>query len=307
LGANCTVPTAREVFFPTVPHDPAALEGLEKRFFESVRQRNGTYKYTYATRLDDLNDLVSGMLPADRPLHLMDVAASSGITTLDWTSSLDRLGIQYTMTAGDINIDAYLLSVGKYLHVLVDRTGYPLQYDVFGHAIPNPPARRKLPLYLPWILLFKSAIARKFERCRRSSALGAAREHPERNIGCRAVTLVSPRLLANNRIELIEDDILTNRTITGRYHAIRAANILNRSYFDEPALVAILENLRRRLVENGLLIVCSTSGDLFNDSHCTTSNDGTVFALRADSRFDVAGRLGKGAALEDLVLGLRPT
>jgi hypothetical protein len=307
MRASTTVPTARQLFFPAVPHDPVTLEGLEKTFFGSIQQRNGTYKYTYANRLDDLNDLVAALLPSDRPLRLMDVAASSGITTLDWANSLDRLGIRYTMTAGDINVTAYLLSVGKYLHALVDGTGHPLQYDIFGHAVPNPPARRKIPFYLPWILLFKSAIALNFERCLRSSTLGASHEHPKRKIGCRAVTLVSPRLLTNNHIEIIEDDILTNRTIAGRYHAIRAANILNRSYFDEPALVAILENLRQRLVEGGLLIVCSTAGDLCDDPSASIANHGTVLTLRGDHRFEVSGRLGRGSVLEELLLRLPPT
>lgn len=307
MRAKTTIPTAQELFFPAVSHDPGTLQDLEKSFFGNIRQHNGTYKYTYANRLDDLNDLVAGLLPPDRPLHLMDVAASSGITTLDWANSLERRGVQYTMTAGDINIHAYLLSVGEHLHVLFDGTGYPLQYDIFGHAVPNPPARRMLAFYLPWILLFKLALARNFELCRRSATQGAEHEHPGRRIRCRTVSLVSPRLLANDRIELIEDDILTNRTIYGRYHVIRAANVLNRSYFDESALVTILKNLRQRLVVSGLLIVCSTTGDPSNNPSASIANDGTVFTLRGDNSFEVSGRLGQGSVLEGLVLDLPPT
>ena len=58
------------------------------------------------------------------------------------------------MTAGDLNIGSYLVSIGRRLHVLADSTGYPLQYEIDGHAVPNPAARRMLPLYLPFILLF---------------------------------------------------------------------------------------------------------------------------------------------------------
>jgi hypothetical protein len=306
MSAKTTFPTARELFFPAVPHQPETLEELEKSFFGSIRQRNGTYKYTYANRLDDLNDLVAGLMPSHRPLRLMDVAASSGITTLDWANSLDRLGIQYTMTAGDINVTACLLSVGKHLHVLADGTGYPLQYDIFGHAVPNPPARRMLPLYFPWMLLFKAAIACKFESCRHSATRVAGQADSGRKISCRTISLVSPRLLANNHIELIEDNILTNFSIHGQYHAIRAANILNRSYFDEPSIVAILVNLRRRLAPGGMLVVCSSTGDQFNKPSTKISNDGTVFALRGDNRFEVAGRLGQGSVLESLVLELPP-
>jgi len=301
-----TIPTARQLFFPPVPHDPEILEGLERSFFGTIRQRNGTYKYTYANRLDDLNSLVAGLLPSDQPLRLMDVAISSGITTLDWANSLDRLGIPYTLTGGDLNIHGYLLSFGKQLNVLVDRMGYALQYDVFGHGFPNPPARRMLPFYLPWILLFKSLIPRDFEQWRLAMAQEAEQDGPGRRIGCRSVTLVSPRLLHNDRIELIEDDLVNNWTIHDRYHALRAANILNRSYFDEPTLIAIIANLRRRLVEGGLLIVCSTTGDQSNRPSATTSNDGTVFTVGGDDGIKVVGRLGQGSAVEDLVLGLQP-
>jgi len=305
MRAKPTIPTARQLFFPTVPHDAETLEELERRFFGTFRQRNGTYKYTYANRLDDLNSLVAGLLPSARPLRLMDVAISSGITTLDWANSLDRLGISYSLTGGDLNIHAYLLSIGKHLNVLVDRTGYPLQYDVFGHAIPNPPARRMLPLYLPWILLFNSLIPRNIEQWRRTMAPEGEPAGPGRKIGCRPVILVSPRLLQNDHIELIEDDLVNNWTIRDRYHVIRAANILNRDYFDEPTLIAILANLRRRLVANGLLIICSTTGDLSGPSSAT-SNDGTVFTVGRDGEIKVLSRLRKGSAVEDLVLGLQP-
>ena len=307
MRARTPVPTARQLFFPAVPLDPTIQEELEREFFATIRQCNGTYKYTYANRLDDLNSLVAGLLPPPRPVRLMDVAVSSGITTLDWVNSLDRFGIQYTMTAGDLNFCAYLLSLGRHLNVLVDSSGYPLQYDIFGRAVPNPPPRRKLPVYLPWILLFRLALTARFEHCRRSDSRGVEHDHAGSWIKCRPVTLASPGLVGNDRIELIEDDILNNRTIRNRYHVIRAANILNRSYFDEPMLVAILANLRQRLVEGGLLVVCSTTGDYDKNPLARISNDATVFTLRVDNRFEVAGRLGMGSVLEDLVLDLQPT
>jgi hypothetical protein len=307
MKVKTPVPTAQQLFFPTVPVDPATQEERERVFFATIRQHNGTYKYTYANRLDDLNTLVAGLLPPPRPVRLMDVAVSSGITTLDWVNSLDRLGIPYTMTAGDLNLCAYLMSLGRHLKVLVDNSGHPLQYDIFGQAVTNPPRRRMLPVFLPWIFLFKLALAFKFQRARDVACQGVEHEYANSGIRCRLVTLASPRLVGNDRIELIEDDILNNHTIRGRYHVIRAANILNRSYFDEPALVAILRNLRQRLVEGGRLVVCSTTGDEYGNRAAKISNDATVFALRPDKRFEVAGRLGMGSVLEDLVLDLQPT
>jgi hypothetical protein len=303
---STNIPTARNLFFPPEPHNPRALEVLESAFFGSVRQRNGTYKLTYAHRLNDLNDVVAELLPTDRPLRLMDVAVSSGVTTLDWANALDRLGIVYIMTAGDIGIRAYLLELGWSFSVLVDQNGYPLQYEIFGHAVPNPPARRMLPLYLPWIMYLNATVRRHFEGARAvRPADGAARLAP--SVSCRALTLVSPRLVANRHIELVEDDILTNRTIHDCFHVIRAANILNRSYFDEPTITDISTNLGQRLVEGGLLVVCRTSDDPDEKVPAPTLNNGTIFMWRGNNGFSVVSRIGRGSEVEDLVLAVQPS
>jgi hypothetical protein len=164
MRARTAAPTARQLYFAPAPPAPQAREEAEARFFRSIRQSNGTYKTTYKNRLDDLNRLVAGLLPPCRPLRLMDLAVSSGVTTLDWVDSLDRLGVEYTMTAGDLNIRAYFLALGRHLGVLVDGRGYPLQFEIFGRAVPNPPARRMLPLYLPWMALLRLAAALQFRQ-----------------------------------------------------------------------------------------------------------------------------------------------
>ena len=306
MRARRPTATARQLFFPAVPLERAVQEKLERSFFKAVRQHNGTYKYTYGNRLDELNEFVADLLPPARPLRLLDVAISSGITTLDWLSSLDRLGIEYTMTAGDVNLWAYLFSLGRHLHVLVDRTGYPLQYDLFGRAVPNPPARRTLPVFLPFIVLLRLLLKARFEHCSRTASAGGEYNSARSWIRCRPLTLVTPRLLENKHIELIEDDILHDHAIRDRFHVIRAANILNRSYFDEAELVAILANLRQRLVEGGLLVICGTIGDECKGRPARISNHASVFALREDSRFELTGRLGTGSVVEDLVLELQP-
>src|SRR5215212_2191501 len=141
------VPTLREVLLPDEPRDEKSQEELEVRFFYSIKLKNGIRKYTYPGRLDDLNDLVNRLLPPHRPLKVMDVAVSSGVNTLEWIDALRRAGVDCHMVAGDLNVNAFLVSVGKRLHVLVDGAGYPLQFDIFGRAVQNPPGRRKLALY----------------------------------------------------------------------------------------------------------------------------------------------------------------
>src|SRR5687768_11687066 len=100
------IPTANELYFSNTPADSAHLETLEKRFFQSVGLPNGTWKTTSYRRLDDLNALVQGFLPSDRPLDVMDVAVSSGVSTLEWLESMERAGIECRMTAGDAAADA---------------------------------------------------------------------------------------------------------------------------------------------------------------------------------------------------------
>lgn len=69
--------------------------------------KNGTYKITLAHRLEDLNALVNSLLPR-RPLKIVDVAVSMGISTLEWVEALDNAGIEHSMTAGDVFVNGYL-------------------------------------------------------------------------------------------------------------------------------------------------------------------------------------------------------
>ena len=97
----------RTVFDATV-RDADQLEMLEDLFFRNIHLPNGTFKTTYRRRLDDLNALVRSHLPPRRPLDCMDVAVSSGVSTLEWIEFLAESGVQCRMTAGDAQVHAYL-------------------------------------------------------------------------------------------------------------------------------------------------------------------------------------------------------
>jgi hypothetical protein len=285
------IPTAWQIYFASRVASADDRQRSESDFFGSIRLANGTYKTTYAHRLDDLNDFVSGLLPRDRRVSLMDVAISSGITTLEWMVSLEKAGIQFRMTAGDLALDAWLVSLGSHLRVLLDRDGCPLQYDFFGRAVPRPGPRQYfakygIPIRLTDLILSATRRRRSFdEMC--ASGLGM--------ITWRRVPLVIPGLLDRPDIEIIEDDLSRNE-LGRRFTALRAANILNRSYFDEDRITDILKRLRRRLVDGGLLIVCRTTRPGLNDA--------SVFSLSSGRRFTVVGRLNAGSDVEELVLAL---
>jgi hypothetical protein len=278
------IPTARDLYFASGPVDARRQEDLEREFFSSIKLKNGVYKYTYSNRLDDLNAVVEPLLPPARPLQLMDVAISSGISTLEWMESLERAGIEHHMTAGDLTLNNYLVSVGRHLHVLVDKTGYPLQFDVWGRAIPNPPGKRRLAIYFLPLMLLKIAL-RRWSTAMRPNSL----------ISHRHVALVSPRLRRPKNLRLIEDDILNNAGLSRCYHVIRAANILHREYFDDPTIEKIIANLRSRLADGGLLIICKTEDP-------PLGNMASVYRLTRERRFEIVARIGGGSELDDLML-----
>lgn len=292
-------PTAREIY-DVAPSSRAAgeQEGYEKRFFCRVRQKNGVFKTTWAHRFDALNPRVNRLLPPERPIQVMDIAISSGVSTLEWVESLKAAGIDHHMVAGDSSVAAFLVSLGPGLDVLADRDGHPMHFDVFGRGVPSSADTAALAL---GVELLKRTFAAVFWA---QPALGRAlrgevpRFEGRVGISCRPITLVSPRLQGSASIEIVEDDILTNtdRRLERRFHAIRAANILNRDYFDEASLVRSLRNLRSRLRPAGLLIVCRT--------HAHGMNHGEVFRLEAGGRFVSMERFGEGSEIAPLVLGL---
>lgn len=289
------IPTAFQMFFAAhgTEADPRELEEREDLFFHSIELRNGTRKTTRHRRLDDLNALVQKLLPPQRPLEIMDVAVSSGVSTAEWLIALENAGVQCRMLAGDAVVHAFLISWGPSLRALSDRTGHLMQLDINGEAVRMPPPRRRDRIrYLPHMLLMRIA-TRLFD-------LGKMDPPVQHRLGasCRPLTLMSPSLNRLPQLRAVEDDILLNRDYSRRFHVLRAANILNLAYFDTATLQRMLRNLRARLLAGGLLVVCRT-----NDAEV---NNASVFTLREDGRFTLTARLNEGSEIEHLVLGLPP-
>jgi hypothetical protein len=294
VSMNPTVPTAFELYFArSARPGERQLEEREDLFFHSIELRNGTRKTTRHRRLDDLNALVQKLLPMQRPLEIMDVAVSSGVSTAEWLIELERAGVECNMLAGDAVVDAFLISVGPRLRALVDRTGHLMQLDVGGEAIRMPPPRRRDRMrYLPYRLLMKAA-AGLFDLSR--GAKGGPTQH-RLGIACLPLTLMSPSLSQLPQLRAVEDDILLNTSYTQRFHVLRAANILNLAYFDTATLERMVRNLRSRLLPGGLLIVCRTNEQSVNNA--------TVFTLEKDGRLTATAHLNEGSEITDLVLRL---
>ena len=254
---------------------------METSFFARLQLRNGTFKTTGDRRLDDLNELVGSLLPRGRTLEILDTAVSSGITTLEWYEHLRSLGVQVHLSAGDLFCEAELLSWGRHFHVLADDTGHVLQYETAGLAWrPWTTAGDWIPLYAPAV---------------RATALFFRLLKLLRRPARRALRLFSPRLLAVAGIDLFEDDLFEEKpAFAQKFDVIRAANILNIAYFSKEKLELAIIRLAARLKTGGLLIVNRTTQE--------GVNHGSVFRLGADRKFSVAGRVGEGSEIEDLLL-----
>jgi hypothetical protein len=287
------IPTANQMYFGQLPDEPAHVEALEVVFFKSVGLPNGTWKTTSHRRLDDLNALVLPHLPSRRPLEVMDVACSSAVSSVEWLESLQHAGVDCRMIAGDASVNAFVLSIGRNLHALVDRHGRTMQYEIGGVGIEVPLRKRKMPRYGLQVLFIKTLA--KMLGPTLSDPQSAARGE-KWGIRWRPVQLVSPSIRRRSHIEVVEDDILVNKSYVRCFDVVRAANILNLLYFDRPTLVAMLMNLRERLRDGGRLVVCRTLND--------NVNHGTVFGLDADRNLRVLARLNDGSEIEPIALSL---
>lgn len=291
------IPTADQLYFGRSSCDRRERETQEDAFFMSLRLPNGTHKTTCRRRLTDLDALVQGLLPRHRPLEIMDVAISSGVSTVEWLDSLERAGITCHLVAGDAVMDACLISVGDRLRALVDRAGRLLQLDIAGQAVRLPPPRRRDRVrYFPLLLLMNHIARANAPRVR--SCCGSGRAVHGRFLAFRPLKLLSPALAVTDRIEAVEDDILRDRHFLHRFDVLRAANILNYCYFDPETLEKMLTNLRERLRPSGLLIVCRTMHE--------GTNHGSIFRLGEEGRFSLVAELNDGSEITDLVLGLAP-
>ena len=275
--------TASE-FFDGGPRDAAA----EDAFFRNLKMRNGSFKRTRTNRFAEIERAFGPELSrrAASLRSVLDVAVSSGITTAEFAEFLDRLGARVSLTATDLFIDAAIVNLAPGLRALVDREGWPLQYDVRGRAVRA--WTRRLD-YLTLTAPLRHAARLSCQRKARA-LLAAGQARPAR--------MVSPRLLGRPDISVATDDILTrNPSFVGGHDLVRAANILNRTYFAPADLARGIANVASYVAPGGLLIVTRTSDD--------GRNSGTLFSREDDGGFSVLARVGNGSEVEPDILGLR--
>jgi hypothetical protein len=263
---------------------------IERRFFGKVRLPNGTWKTTYPNRLDDLNERLLGLLPRDRELELMDVAISSGVSTLEWSDQLQANGVRFRLVAGDLVPRAWLVSWGTRFAALFDEDNCePLLLEIGALSLPMDPGGRVVGRAMPILAPILRVVAARARR------IDAGAEAPHRGLVGRPVPLVSPALERRPEIDLVQDDVTAAGGFANRFDAIRVANLVQPAYFDQRTLTEILKNLLDRLRDGGLLAICRTTESGVNKA--------TIFRRRG-AHFASEALLNGGSEVAELVLAL---
>jgi hypothetical protein len=290
-------PTTREVFASSPVPPASGQEFLEREFFERVHLPNGTIKTTNAHRMDDLNAAVLPYIAqiSDRPLRVMDVSISSGVSTLEWHDFLAANGIACDLIGTDLTVYTSLVSLTSRLAVLIDRHRNILHVDAFGRGAP-PRANGLQGIAAGMIrLLFDAAMLVD----RRLPPLhGQVRQSAKGHLlKCEPVTLLTRGISERETLHIAEEDLLAPEQpeFKEAFHVVRAANILNRAYFSTQVLAQVSKKLKARLKPNGLLIVCRTDHEGVNNATLFQSGPQGLRVLH---------RLGAGSEIEELLVGL---
>jgi hypothetical protein len=241
------VASARQIFVDTRFSTTKDIVRLEKSFFKSICLPNGTHKTTAPARLCDVDLITATYLRGKNAVSLLDVAISSGVTTLELLDLLESRGFETSGIGVDICVRAILRSILG-IDVLYDAEGNVLQvatpFFARGRPHHSQTSIRSRALRLA-IKLLESQVV-----------LGWMRKSPRSH----QLDLVSPRLLARSRFEIVEHDIGIPHAAWDRsFDMVRAANILNSDYFSPDQINVMATNLRAWLKVGGLLVVCSTS------------------------------------------------
>jgi hypothetical protein len=263
---------------------PAEQARLERSFFRNLCLPNGTHKTTAPGRLRTMDERAISLLSAGRPVRLLDVGISSGVTTLELLEFLESSGRPAGGVGIDIRIHAFLKRRFG-MDLLFDSDGSVLQVATpfFARGRPDPGA---------------GSVQSKLL----GAGIGAAervfaRRWAARREDATPVTLVSPRLLLRPNFRVIEHDLLHPLPpAEADFDVVRAANVLNLAYFDAPALRRMAEHLAASLMDGGLLVIGRTDEAGVNHATFFRKSAGGPHLRPAD-------RIGGGSEIEELVLG----
>ena len=174
----------------TMPRDVQLSAVAEREFFQGIETSNGTKKTTAVGRLAAMDELFFATLSRLNmvPRTVMDVGASSGVTTVEWLREFERRGFNIKMIATDLVMSVYIYTIGRFIKAMTERNGYILQIELFGIGVRTYTRWRD---YILGGLIWRTALC-AFVRSRLSRSV---REGP--------YYFVSPLLRNNSHIQLL--------------------------------------------------------------------------------------------------------
>jgi len=284
-GGSARIVSVREFIAARERRDPVT----ERAFFAGLLLRNGVYKTTEEHRMDSVLPMIVGSARAlaARPLRVLDVACSSGVTTVELHKSFADAGFEVETVGTDLTLEADYVVRDDGAALLFDSRGAVLQVELGAWASPWRFRPRDLMWQTPRVARAKALIAREAE------AFRAARHGAVPGYEATRVTLLAGATLAEPAVRFVEEDIL-EPVAEGPFDLVRVANLLTRGAFDPDTLRRMVTLVAGRVAPGGLLLILRSHGS-------PPVHHGTLFRLRG-TRFEEAERIGEGSEVAALVL-----
>jgi methylase of polypeptide subunit release factors len=263
---------------------------IERAFFTGLLMRNGLYKTTEVHRMDAVLPLLvehARLLP-ETPLRVLDVGCSSGVTTIEMHRAFEDAGLAVETVGTDLTLFADYVTRENGAAMLFDSSGLLLQVELGDWASPwrwRPRDR----VFRPFTVARAQALIE-----REGATFLRARHETIAGFESTRIALLSSLAQRSSHVRFCEEDILAP-TVKGTFSLVRAANLLNPDHFTPAMLGRMIDALRARLVDGGLLLIVRSQGG----SHPV--HDGTLFRLHGD-RFEVVARIGAGSEIASLVV-----
>mgnify|MGYP001089544255 CR=1 FL=1 len=241
--------------------------------FSTLIMENNTSKQTNVNRFKDLEEITIKYLTESLDYKILDIGVSSGITSCELLELLKKRDIQFTLYATDkypeikfyknIFFTAYLDSNNKVKSIY---TGLFFFSDLLSWK------------YFLSKLFFK--ILSKFIVIKNNKV-----DH------CSLLYQNFNELILNKKIVFFEHDII-NPLNEKNFELVRVMNLLNLGYFSNDFITTSIENIKKSIKENGMLLVGRTING---------KNHASLYKLKRD-KFTLIESVNRGSEIHDLII-----
>lgn len=209
----------------------------------------GVWKWTGRHRLKQMDRLLSEYLVDQgcQQLHMLDIGASDGITSLDTIEYLrqrNRISARVTMLDQDVelfSIDTH----GATLYFTSNRRPVLLRFGRIAFCLE--------PMEGIEGLLFNRVAAVLTRQCDHEL------QHTELK-AARPISLINPAASQNRLIDVCQGDLFNpRRDWIDRYDVVRASNVLNLAYYSEARILEAVGLAHRYLRDGGIFLVSRNS------------------------------------------------